>query len=42
MAFWENLYDDNQRRFDMNTLIDYMDHNYHIPNTLGPQYEEIL
>ena len=36
MEFWENLYADNLRRFDMHTLMDYMEHNYHTPNTPGP------
>ena len=36
MEFWENLYADNLRRFDMHTLMDYMEHNYHMPNTPGP------
>ena len=42
MEFWENLYADELREFDMRTLMDYMKHNYFIPDTPGPQYEEIL
>ena len=42
MEFWKNLYKDNQKENDMRILKDYMQYNYHINETEGPQYEEIM
>ena len=42
MNFWIELYKDDQKENEMRILKDYMDHNYRVDETEGPQYEEIM
>ena len=42
MNFWKELYRDDQKENEMRILKDYMEHNYRVDETEGPQYEEIM
>ena len=42
MNFWVELYKDERKEIEMRILKDYMDHNYRVAETEGPQYDEIM